>query len=167
MSHLDELERQFFKKVVLKNIHPKLEHDSSLILSRPFTENGPSGFNTKVTIAASAHGVVFFGAKDIFYDRFKLSDYKLKVTDEYLEIPFDKAKTKLELINYMNGVYLNSASARVTNELYDFFRSSQVLLKIENLKDFDIFNPVTNDKLILEVKKGSYLFEGSLSIKFV
>lgn len=165
MLNYGEQEKRFFKRALLLNIFPKIENIFEISISPPLRDavTGHSFVRVKPWLS----GKYFFKDKNISYFRFKLNDYKRKPRDAFLEVPVSRAENPQALVNYMNEIYLHSVNIRTVTNEYDILRGMQIELSKETLKAFDLSNPVVGQTLSLEVQERSYLFEGSLKIKFI
>lgn len=162
-----EQELRFFKDMLIKNVFPQLLSASDILVTDPLPNTGDGFFTTAVNVSPSIHGQCWFATRRLTYDRFKLRDYKKKSTDEYLEVPAQRAQNPQQLVNYMNEVFLHSTNVRETKDGHDIYRGFQIALKIDNLRPFKLNFPAPENTLFLEATDGSFLFEGNLLIKFV
>lgn len=132
-------------------------------------------FNTSITLKPNIHSEAYFGMIKVKYTRFNIGDYRVSKEDKQIEVPAIEVQTKAQLINYMNELYLHSVTIQEklkANSLYNYleqttYKGKQIELKLENLKDFVLNYPSHGIVLIIEAKENSYLFTGSLRIKFV
>lgn len=160
-------ERDFFKSILIKNIFPELEYAKYIDVTEPTKNIGDGFFKTQVIVTPSIHSPCFFAAKRIVFDRFKINEYRANSTNEFFEVPAEKAQNPQQLVNYMNEVYLHSSNVREIKSGYDLIRGFQISLKLDNLKTFGLSFPAPENVLFIEAVEDSYLFEGSLLIKFV
>lgn len=165
MINYGEQEKRFFMRALLLNIFPNTENISELSISPPMRDKVTG--HTYVKVKPWLSGKFFFKNKNISYSRFNLVDYKRKINDTHLEVPVSKAENPEALVNYMNEIYLHSVNIRTVTSQYDVMRGMQIELSKETLKTFNLSNPVVGQILLLEVQEDSYLFEGSLKIKFI
>jgi hypothetical protein len=157
----------FFKDMLIKNVFPQVKNRNDIQVTDPVPNTGDGFFSTSVTVSPSLHSECWFLPRRLTYDRYKLRDYKKKSTDEYLEVPAQRAKNPQELVNYMNEVYLHSTVVREIDPSYDVYRGYQIAIKIDNLQPFALNFPAPGNTLMIKAQEGSFLFEGFLLIKFV
>lgn len=167
MNKYHAREVRFFKDMLIKNMFPELQNQNNVVVSDPLPNTGEGFFSTAVVVTPSIHSPCWFAARRVTYDRFKLRDYKPKSTDEYLEVPAQRAQNPQQLVNYMNEVYLHSVNVRETKDGHDLFRGYQIGLKIDNLLHFELKFPAPGNTIRVDAAEGSFLFEGNLLIKFV
>jgi hypothetical protein len=165
MLNYGEREKRFFKRALILNVFPKIESINELSIGPPMRDSVTR--QSYVRVSPWLSGAFFFKPRNITYSRFNLKDYKVKTTDDHLEVPASRAENPQALVNYMNEIYLHSVNTRVITDQYDILRGMQIELTEETLKTFDLSNPVVGQNLLLEVQERSYLFEGSLKIKFI
>ena len=165
MKNTTASEKAFLKAAIIRNVYPTIEKQSELVLGELRSLESYNNFTTAIKVAASVHGAIFFNEKEIRYDRFNLADYKPSVHDKELTVPASKVNTPLELINYMNEQYLNTYNVKERTPL--LFRGFQIVIYLEDVEPFTISNPVIGNTLSIKAKSNSYIFEGSLLIKFV
>lgn len=164
MHYFEEMEKRFFLDALYESIFPDVKNRNDIIVGiNQYDKRTKQSF---VVVSPSLNGNYFFKTKSIFYNRFKLSDYKIKKTDSFLAVPAEKSLNPQDLIDYMNMSYLNSVNVRTATDNYDLVKGLQVYLQKEFLKDFELVSPQVGDTILLEVKENSYIFEGSLKIKF-
>lgn len=165
MNALQSKERDFLKKILSYNVFPEINSKDftiSSVVKQTFNE-----YTSKITIFAVLDSKVYFRMQDVYYNRFSLSDYKVKTTDPSLIIEADKVSSVDELIDYMNEIYLNTSV--VGQKVKDFLltKGIQIRLKKENLEPFRLENPQAGDNLTIFAVDNSYIFEGSLLIEFI
>ena len=160
-------ESRFFKDMLIRNMFPTLVDQDNSLVSDPIPNTGAGFFSTSVEVTPSIHSPCWFSPCRLTYDRFRMRDYKKKSTDEYMEVPAQRAQNPQQLVNYMNEVYLHSTNVRETKDGHDLYRGFQITLKIENLQPFKLNFPAPENTLRLDAVEGSFLFEGNLLIKFV
>lgn len=174
------LEKDFFLRYVIELLYIQNPHidellrPSDLVVTNLIATNR-SDFDTGVGIAVDRRSTLY--TKDIMvsYNRFNLKDYKDKKEDEYLLVPAQKVQNKAQLLNYMNDLYVNSVNIRkrvksnglFNNKIFDSIYGEQMKIIEENLQSFDLSYPAPDNILYIAAAEDSFLFTGSLRIKFV
>lgn len=165
MATHKEHEKRFFQRALITSIFPNIDNVNDVIIGPP-QKDLVTGLSY-VKVRPWLNSKHFFKEKNVTYSRFRLEDYKNKINDPHLEVPCVQVQNPHTLVNYMNEIYLHSFNTRKTTSQYDVLTGLQIELRKDTLKAFDFSSPIPGQMLLLEAEKNSYLFEGSLKIKFI
>lgn len=166
MSSYKEYEKAFLLKALGFHTPQWTSMIKHIVLGPPKKVLNNAAYNTSVKLSTHVHSPYFFGEKVVDYNRFSLRDYKVHKDADFLEVPHLKASNPLELINYMNEVYLNAVNVLDKRNPDFFVRGLQTTMKLETLKSFQLSSPQPGKFLVVHAREDSHLFEGSLKIKF-
>ena len=156
---MDSRNRIHLKRILAKNIFNQQVKDTDFEILK-IEHSGSFGY---ITVQPKLNSRVTFTKRVVRFEKFKLQDYKLKESDNHLLVPASKAKNKIDLINYMNSIFLHSVQVKENS----FLNSYQFILTEQDLKPFNISDPQVNSTITLYAKSDCDLFSGSLIIKFV